>query len=66
MISKRYFTPTPYDSNANLDNILIVIIPIFPNEETEIKRFHDFVEVASKWVARQNPMLRACSIGHQG
>lgn len=56
MISKRCFTLTAYDSNANLLYTgLIVSTPIFTGKETEIKRLHDFLEVASKGEVRLIP-----------
>lgn len=59
LVVKRNFTLRLYNSKANLLYTgLIVIFPIFTGEETEIKRLHDFPEVASKWGVKLTPEAR--------
>lgn len=59
LVVKRNFTLRLYNSKANLLYPgLIVIIPTFTGEETGIKRLHDFLEVASKWVVKLTPEAR--------
>ena len=63
MSFERYLTLTPYNFSANFYTILMVILPDFTNEETEIKSLHDFVEVAGKWWSgghwKQEPYIQS-------
>lgn len=64
MVVKRNFTLRLYNSKANLlFPGLIVIIPIFTGEETGIKRLHDFLEVASKWVGQVDTRSKEHRLG---
>lgn len=59
LVVKRNFTLRLYNSKANLLYPgLIGIIPMFRGEENGIKRLHDFLEVASKWVVKLIPEAR--------